>query len=63
MSAFVYGTLMFPEVLQALINRVPRMEPAAIQGFQRYRIKGQVAQPWRGNPPRLTNLHTLTYPR
>lgn len=42
MSAFVYGTLMYPEVLHALINRVPRMEPAAIHGYQRYRIKGQV---------------------
>lgn len=76
MSAFVYGTLMFPEVswlrgelhggggqvarqrlctrhavgllhtplqvLHALIDRVPRMEPAVIQGYQRYRIRGQV---------------------
>jgi hypothetical protein len=80
-SAFVYGTLMYPEVcaqwgrpltlksaelaatvrrrpaaqpptpplpasplqvLRALINRVPRTEPAAIHGYQRYRIKGQV---------------------
>ena len=30
------------QVLRALINRVPRMEPAAIHGYQRYRIKGQV---------------------
>ena len=42
MSCFVYGTLMFPEVLKALINRVPRMEPAAIHGYRRHRIRGQV---------------------
>ena len=30
------------QVLRALINRVPRTEPAAIHGYQRYRIKGQV---------------------
>ncbi|KAL4432856.1 hypothetical protein ABPG77_008182 [Micractinium sp. CCAP 211/92] len=42
MSCFVYGTLMYPEVLTALIQRVPRMEPAVIHGFQRYRIRGQV---------------------
>lgn len=33
---------MYPEVLTALIQRVPRMEPAVIQGYQRYRIRGQV---------------------
>lgn len=42
MSAFVYGTLMYPQVLQALIRRVPRMEPAVIHGFQRHPIRGQV---------------------
>ncbi|KAL4458037.1 hypothetical protein ABPG75_012902 [Micractinium tetrahymenae] len=42
MSCFVYGTLMYPEVLTALIQRVPRMEPAIIHGYQRYRIRGQV---------------------
>lgn len=42
MSCFVYGTLMYPEVLKALIERVPRMEPAVIQGYQRYRIRDQV---------------------
>lgn len=30
------------QVLQALINRVPRHEPASIQGFSRHRIRGQV---------------------
>ncbi|KAI3435498.1 hypothetical protein D9Q98_001564 [Chlorella vulgaris] len=40
---FVYGTLMFPEVLKALLaGRVPRHAPAQINGFQRYRIKNQV---------------------
>jgi hypothetical protein len=41
-NAFVYGTLMAPEVLKALINRVPPMKPAVIKGFRRYRVKGQV---------------------
>ena len=45
MSAFVYGTLMYPDVLQALIRRVPRMEPAVIRGFQRHPIRHQVG--WR----------------
>ncbi len=42
MSAFVYGTLQYPQVLQALISRVPRMEPAVIRGYQRHSIRGQV---------------------
>lgn len=42
MSVFVYGTLMFPEVLQALIERVPRSQAAVIHGYQRGRIRGQV---------------------
>lgn len=42
MSAFVYGTLMYPQVLQALISRVPRMEPAVIHGYRRHCIRGQV---------------------
>ncbi|PSC72734.1 AIG2 [Micractinium conductrix] len=42
MTCFVYGTLMYPEVLSALISRVPRSEPALIRGYQRYAIRGQV---------------------
>lgn len=41
-NAFVYGTLMAPEVLSLLIKRVPPMKPAYIKGYKRYRVKGQV---------------------
>lgn len=37
-----YGTLMYGEVLRALIGREPRSAPATITGYQRYRIKQQV---------------------
>ena len=43
-TAFVYGTLQYPQVLQALISRVPRMEPAVIRGYQRHSIRGQVGR-------------------
>ncbi|KAG1681009.1 hypothetical protein FOA52_009969 [Chlamydomonas sp. UWO 241] len=36
--AFVYGTLMSPVVLQAVVRRVPPMQPASIHGFARYRV-------------------------
>lgn len=41
-SCFVYGTLMYPEVLQALLDRQPRQSAALIRGFKRYCIQGQV---------------------
>lgn len=41
-NVFVYGTLMYPEVLRALIKRVPEHQKAIIHGFQRYGIRGQV---------------------
>lgn len=41
-NAFVYGTLMADEVVQLLIHRVPRSKPAALSGYQRYRVKEQV---------------------
>lgn len=41
-TAFVYGTLMAPEVLNLLIKRVPPHKPAKLSGFSRYRVKGQV---------------------
>lgn len=31
---FVYGTLQFPEVMQALILRVPPMQPVVVPGWQ-----------------------------
>lgn len=41
-SAFVYGTLMAPEVVQTLIRRVPPMRSATLHGYTRYRVKGEV---------------------
>ena len=40
--AFVYGTLMAPEVVQALIKRVPPMRPAILKGYTRHSVKGVV---------------------
>ena len=41
-SLFVYGTLMSPQVLRILIDRLPEMiDPATVQGYRRYPVKGQ----------------------
>ena len=39
---FVYGTLMTPAVMRAVIGRVPRSEPAELHGYRRYRLRGKV---------------------
>ena len=36
------GTLMSEEVLKLLIKRVPKAKPAALSGYTRYKVKGQV---------------------
>jgi len=41
-TCFVYGTLMFPEVLKALTGRVPHSEPAMIHNYRRFAIRNQV---------------------
>ena len=41
-DVFVYGTLQFPEVLRALIARVPESQPATLAGYKRYRVQNQV---------------------
>jgi hypothetical protein len=41
-SAFVYGTLMAPEVLKVLIARVPPLRPATLKGHMRCRVRGEV---------------------
>ncbi|GAA1610983.1 hypothetical protein GCM10009764_38540 [Nocardia ninae] len=33
-ALFVYGTLQFPEVLEVLIGRVPRLQPATAPGWR-----------------------------
>ena len=39
---FVYGTLMAPEVMEVLLNRVPAMRPARLEGFERWSLDGAV---------------------
>ncbi len=39
---FVYGTLQYPEVLRALIGRVPDLTPATLTGYRRYCVSQQV---------------------
>ncbi|MFC4062017.1 gamma-glutamylcyclotransferase family protein [Planomonospora corallina] len=41
-ALFVYGTLMFPEVLRALLGRVPESAPAVAEGWRAARLPGQV---------------------
>lgn len=40
-TVFVYGTLMFPEILEALLNRVPEMQAAQLFGWARFSVLGQ----------------------
>jgi gamma-glutamylcyclotransferase (GGCT)/AIG2-like uncharacterized protein YtfP len=42
MSRFVYGSLMAPEVLSALLGRIPHRVPATIRGYHRFNIKERV---------------------
>ncbi|MBK8501434.1 MAG: gamma-glutamylcyclotransferase [Saprospiraceae bacterium] len=35
-SLFTYGTLMVPEIIQALLGRQPQAKPATLDGFRRY---------------------------
>lgn len=39
---FVYGTLRFPEVLDALLGRVPRLSPARVEGWRAAALPGRV---------------------
>lgn len=41
-NAFVYGTLMAPEVVSLLIKRAPPFKPATLAGYTRHKIRGQV---------------------
>jgi gamma-glutamylcyclotransferase (GGCT)/AIG2-like uncharacterized protein YtfP len=40
-SVFAYGTLLFPEVMQRVIGRIPPSQEATLEGFARFRIRGQ----------------------
>lgn len=39
---FVYGTLLLPAVIEALIGRVPRRLPATLPDYRRYRLTDEV---------------------
>lgn len=39
---FVYGTLLLPAVIEALIGRVPARLPATLHDYRRYRLTGKV---------------------
>ncbi len=38
---FVYGTLMIPAVMRAVIGRLPRCAPAVLPGYRRFRLRGR----------------------
>lgn len=38
---FVYGTLLIPEFVSKVIGRVPPFEPASLEGYSRYRMRGK----------------------
>ncbi len=42
MDLFVYGTLLFPDVLAVLLGRVPRRSPAVADGWRAAALPGRV---------------------
>jgi gamma-glutamylcyclotransferase (GGCT)/AIG2-like uncharacterized protein YtfP len=41
-TVFVYGTLLAPEIVHAVMGRVPASQPAVLHGYARYTVKQQV---------------------
>lgn len=41
MKLFVYGSLMFPDVLHALLHRAPETSAATLAGYRRGRLHGK----------------------
>ena len=41
MNLFAYGTLIFPEVTEIVLGRVPPSEPALLRNFERKKIRGE----------------------
>ncbi len=39
---FAYGTLMFPEIIEAVVGRVPDQRPAIIEGHRRLVVAGEL---------------------
>ncbi|KAM0059341.1 putative gamma-glutamyl cyclotransferase [Helianthus debilis subsp. tardiflorus] len=40
-TVFVYGSLLADDVVQALLNRLPQVSPAILNGYHRFSIKGR----------------------
>jgi gamma-glutamylcyclotransferase (GGCT)/AIG2-like uncharacterized protein YtfP len=53
MNLFCYGTLIHPQIISAVIGRLPRSEPARLNGYQIYSVK---STPY----PALINCDTAT---
>ncbi len=56
MNVFVFGTLMYPRILAALLGEVPAMQDALLEGYRRARIavpgreaKGPAIEPSEGS--------------
>ncbi len=49
MDLFAYGTLIFPEVMEAVLNRRPPMRPAALEDHAALQVRGA---PYPGLAPR-----------
>lgn len=41
-KVFVYGTLLFPEVIEAVTGCVPESEHAVLHGYKRHTVAGQL---------------------
>ena len=53
---FVYGSLLFPEVLQALLHRVPDRKPAVAEGW---RVVALEERPYPGLVPVAGQAHGM----
>ncbi|ARU55700.1 hypothetical protein OLMES_1625 [Oleiphilus messinensis] len=60
LPCFVYGTLLIPDVIQAVLGRLPDAQPARLQGYGAYLLKGQVYPAIRKESP-LRNTSGLLY--
>lgn len=41
-ALFVYGSLLAPQVLRALLDRAPALQPARLQDYRRSALRGQI---------------------
>ncbi len=41
-ALFVYGTLLAPEIIHAVIGRVPKSQPCTLSGYARFTVRQQV---------------------